>query len=84
VSLDKLFLSKGVANKLPAALPGIGQIVGGVMLAKNVLDLLGGLFGGGEPEPTWRDTLGPSPIHRNITPELQAMADRHRQARMMR
>jgi hypothetical protein len=79
VGLNKVFTSKATS-----ALPGIGQILGGVMLAKDILGLLGGLFGGDEPEPTWRDKLGPSPIHRNITPELQAMADRHRQARMMR
>jgi hypothetical protein len=82
-----LFLPKdsGASKALNIGADIAGAITGNPLaIAKTVLDVFS-LFGGGdEPEPTWREKMAPSPIHRNITPELQAMADRHRQARMMR
>lgn len=55
---------------LGASVGGVpGAIIGGT---------LGLLFGGGEES---KPQLAPSPVHRNILPELQALADRYRHQR---
>ena len=85
-TVGSLFLPKdsGASKALNIGADIAGAITGNPLaIAKTVLDVFS-LFGGDEPEPTWQEKMAPSPAHRNITPQLQAMADRHRQARMMR